>query len=321
MPKIVFIIPYFGKFNNYFQLFLNSCKYNPNIDWLIFTDDKENYQYPKNVKVRYITFNDLKIIIQKKFDFSVILERPYKLCDLKPMYGYIFEEDIKEYDFWGHCDTDMIFGDIKHFFSKYDLSKYDKLFFLGHCTLYKNTVENNKIFMRKLGNKLRYKEVLQSPKNHSFDEEFKESINNIYLSLGKSLLLEELEANIYTKSSNFNCTRYNLEKDYYYIDKKKNSFFIFERGKIFQYYLENKKLKKEEFLYIHMQSRKMEIKIPLNKEYYKIIPNAFEEMEYEEVNIENILKIKKKNFNLHYFKLRTKNLIVKIKQKFGIISR
>ena len=36
MEKVVFIIPYFGKFNNYFQLFLNSCAYNKKFEWLIF---------------------------------------------------------------------------------------------------------------------------------------------------------------------------------------------------------------------------------------------------------------------------------------------
>ena len=35
--KAIFIIPYFGHFNNYFQLFLNSCAYNRDFDWLIFT--------------------------------------------------------------------------------------------------------------------------------------------------------------------------------------------------------------------------------------------------------------------------------------------
>ena len=33
MEKVVFIIPYFGKFNNYFQLFLNSCAYNKKFEW------------------------------------------------------------------------------------------------------------------------------------------------------------------------------------------------------------------------------------------------------------------------------------------------
>ena len=48
--KICFIIPYFGNFKNYFQLFLNSCRLNSDINWLIITDNKDEYDYPKNVK-------------------------------------------------------------------------------------------------------------------------------------------------------------------------------------------------------------------------------------------------------------------------------
>lgn len=99
MKKGVFIVPYFGKFNNYFQLFLNSCKFNKNYDWLFFTDDKTVYDYPDNVTVKYTSFEEIRSFIQSKFDFKISLNYPYKFCDLKPMYGYIFSEYIKEYDF------------------------------------------------------------------------------------------------------------------------------------------------------------------------------------------------------------------------------
>ena len=37
MKKCIFIIPYFGKFNEYFTLFLKSCKNNKEFNWLILT--------------------------------------------------------------------------------------------------------------------------------------------------------------------------------------------------------------------------------------------------------------------------------------------
>lgn len=48
--KVCFVVPYFGKFPSYFDLFLKSCKYNEDFNWIIFTDDKEDYDYPNNVK-------------------------------------------------------------------------------------------------------------------------------------------------------------------------------------------------------------------------------------------------------------------------------
>ena len=60
MKSICYIVPYFGKLPSGFQLWLMSCKMNPTIDWLIFTDDKTEYDYPENVKVNYCTFDDIR---------------------------------------------------------------------------------------------------------------------------------------------------------------------------------------------------------------------------------------------------------------------
>jgi hypothetical protein len=41
MSKIALIIAYMGNFPWYFPYFLHSCRYNPDIDFLIFTDNKQ----------------------------------------------------------------------------------------------------------------------------------------------------------------------------------------------------------------------------------------------------------------------------------------
>lgn len=89
MYSIAYVVPYFGKFPKGFQFWLMSCGCNPSIDWLIFTDDRTDYDYPDNVKVTYWTFDQMKARVQSVFDFPVSLERPYKLCDYKPAYGEI----------------------------------------------------------------------------------------------------------------------------------------------------------------------------------------------------------------------------------------
>lgn len=91
MKKCCFIIPYFGKLPNYFQLFLKSCEYNPDFNWILFTDDYYKFNYPQNVKVVYTSFEKLRKRVAEKFDFPISLEKPYKLCDYKPAYGYLFE--------------------------------------------------------------------------------------------------------------------------------------------------------------------------------------------------------------------------------------
>ena len=90
MKRACFIIPYFGKLPNYFQLFLNSCAPNKKFDWLIITNDNREFSYPKNVKKIFMEWNDFKRFAQKKFKEKLALEYPKKLCDFKPTYGYLF---------------------------------------------------------------------------------------------------------------------------------------------------------------------------------------------------------------------------------------
>ena len=100
MKTIAYIIPYFGKLPEMFDLWLKSCALNPTIDWLLFTNDKTEHQYPNNVKVTYMTFTELVSKIQSKFPFKILVPSPYRLCDYKVAYGHIFEEELnknKEY--------------------------------------------------------------------------------------------------------------------------------------------------------------------------------------------------------------------------------
>lgn len=311
MKKGAFVIPYFGYFNNYFQLFLNSCKYNPDYDWIIFTDDKTKYDYPDNVIVHYITFDEIKKYIQNKFDFPIALNYPYKFCDLKPMYGYIFSDYLKKYPFWGHCDVDLIFGNIDEFITDKIRAKYDRIGVLGHFTLYRNEERVNKAFMLPLDGKLRYKEILTTNHNFSFDEEYNASINNILVQYGFKLYRTVHEAGLYTKTSNFRLNH--LRKDWGYdIEPKSKNIFVWNNGRLTRYVLDKNSIEINDYLYIHFQSRPMKLNTK-NQDYFKVIPNSFDDLESKEITVDNFPKWK--HFNLHYFKLRSHNLAMKIKKR------
>lgn len=115
--KIAIIIAYFGKLPEYIQLFLDSCKLNYGFEWLIFSDDDTTYNYPSNVHLIKMNFGECKKLIQSKFDFEITLSKPQKLCDYKCAYGVIFEDYIQDYDWWGHCDLDQIFGNLFQIYS------------------------------------------------------------------------------------------------------------------------------------------------------------------------------------------------------------
>lgn len=312
--KICFVIPYFGSFKEYFQLFLNSCQKNPNVNWLIITDNEENYNYPINVKRIKMSFDELRKKIQDKFDFDIPLEKPYKLCDFRASYGYIFEDELKEFDFWGYCDTDVIFGNIRKFITEDVLNSYDKVGYLGHFTLIRNTYKLNRAFMLPINGIPVYRQILASNENFSFDEEFKNSINNIFLENNYRIFTDTNEAGLYTKTSNFKLTKMNLKNYKYRVEKLQKAFFVYENGSLVRYIKHQDKLERLEYLYIHFQSRPMKVNISLDSKRYKIIPNSFDRLEVYPITVDNFNSIQRKHFNMHYFKLRSHNLVDKIQK-------
>lgn len=320
MKKLCFIIPYFGPFSNYFPLFLKTCYSNKNFDWLIFTDDNTNYKYPANVHKIHMTFEECKKLVQSKFECNVKLENPYKLCDLKPMYGYIFEEFIKEYKHWGHCDTDVLMGDLNSILTGEFLDKYDKLFCLGHMTIYRNTTENNRVFMSKYNNRYVYKDILENPAICWFDEEWNNdyNINRIFISQNKSVFNKDLSLNISMSHNYFHRTKYvgieNITALYgYEIEKKKEAIYIWDNGQLYRLYIENGILKREFFLYMHLQKRVMKLNLSiLQMDKFKIVPDEFLPLEVESVTINNFLKIKRKGYCWHTQRILKNRIINKV---------
>lgn len=262
--KTIIILPYFGKFGNYFQLFLNSCKMNKDFDWLIITDDLTKYVYPDNAKVIYMSFKKFRMLVQAKFNFTISLDQPYKLCDYKPAYGYILEDLIHAYDYWGHCDCDLIFGDLSPVIS-IEKSGYDKIFAAGHFTLYKNSFDNNRIFMLPYHNKYVYKEAFTSNSIYVFDENVecdmnleRNNIHQIFKFYKKSIYDHDLSFNVSTYFDKLKRCYYNSKTENFENDDKLFTRVFWNNGKIYSVSLDRKlKFINEEFIYIHLQQRSM----------------------------------------------------------------
>lgn len=319
MKKCCFIVAYFGKMPNYFNLFLKTCSKNINYNWLIVTDDTNKYKYPNNVIPIYMKFEELKKYIQKKFDFKISLDKPYKLCDYKPAYGYIFEEYIKDYKYWGHCDIDTLMGDLDKFLAPILDKKYDKIFCLGHMVIYKNNKTNNQMFMSKIDNKYWYKEVYTNSKNLIFDEPYNnvKNINEIYERFKKNIFQKDLSLNFKVLPTHFVTTTYDSYSKKF-IDKYEKALYTWENGKIYKYYIKNKELQKEEYMYMHLQERKMKYSNSiLNTNIFKVIPNSFLPLEFKEVSKQNFKKIKKNQICFHYIQYKIKWQKKKIERILG----
>ena len=274
--KATLIVPYFGTLPNYFQLFLDSCVVNEGYQWLIITDDDRAFRCPENVQVLRMTFAECKEYVQKKFDFPIALDAPFKLCDFRCAYGYIFQEFLQESDWWGHCDLDQIFGNLNHFITPEMLENFDKIFCLGHLTLYRNTGDNNLMFTQKLNGKERYREVFTTPVGCGFDEWMPGSINEIYQQGNKRVHWENLGADINPYKTAFAVTYYDLQDKVYKNRRNRNSVFYWDNGDLYQMFKENGQMKKVEYPYIHLQKRAMKDKRKASGERnFYIVPNSF----------------------------------------------
>ena len=143
MKTIAFVIPWSGKLPDYFQVWLQSCASNPSVDFLLFTSEPMPGPMPENVKHFPLDFEQLRGMFQANFDFPICMDTPYKFCDFKPSYGEVFAKYLSGYDFWGHCDVDLIWGDIRRFVTEDVLAQYNRIYTRGHCTIYRNIPEVN----------------------------------------------------------------------------------------------------------------------------------------------------------------------------------
>ena len=254
MYKIAYVVPYFGKFPKGFEFWLLSCSCNPTIDWLIFTDDHTEYNYPKNVKVTYWTFEQMKSRAQSIYDFDIYLERPYKLCDFKPAYGEIFSKELQGYDFWGHCDIDLVWGDIRKFYTEEILDTYEKVGFNGHSNLYRNTPEVCSRYRTKIEGKMYYKDVYSVDKGYAFDEP---GMDDIYEGLAIPVYKGIDFANLLKYDYGFFLDWKAPSEDY----KNKQQIFTWKNGCLTRYYLYKNNIYTEEYMYLHYWCRPTSFKI------------------------------------------------------------
>lgn len=268
MKKCVLILPYFGKFNNYFPLFLKSCGYNPSYDFLIFTDNTDFYNYPQNVHVVPMTLNEFRANASQKLGFEPCIPTAYKLCDFKPAYGFLFEDYIQDYEYWGHCDCDLVFGNLEKVLSPVLDKDYDKIFAAGHLTIYKNTFDNNRRFMKSLEGREIYREAFTTSRIYVFDENVRCSMNPDRLNV--HTLFRDSDAKIYEKDLSFNVspkkakitrTAYNpqtqkFEEDHRYANLAR--YYLCADGLlVVSWNKDHAVVNTHQYLYMHLQSRRM----------------------------------------------------------------
>lgn len=172
--KVAIVIPYFGRWPEWMDLYLYSCSRQKQMDFLFFTDcgiPKKTYQNTKFKEIRYCDYCKL---VSERLNIKFSSDNPvYKLCGCKPFYGLIHKDDLAEYDFWGFGDIDLIYGNLDILVNEEMLCRYDFISthserVSGHLFIMRNTKKNNELCL-KIPNWGGY---LEDSQFHALDENF-----------------------------------------------------------------------------------------------------------------------------------------------------
>lgn len=298
--KVKIIVCYYGKFPDYMSLWLASCGNNKEFDFLIVTDTDIDDK-PSNVSVLLEPLERLRRRFEHALKRKVILESPYKLCDYRPIYGLAFADKLEDYDFWGHCDLDMLWGNLSHFLNDSILDCYDIIGKRGAFILYRNNCIMNELY-RKRGGIFSYKEVFSSNENYGFDE-----------MTGMNLIAEFNKVSRYCGIKIGDALR-GVSRITVRGTQRCREFFCMVDGSIFRVYEEknSKNVNVEEYTYLHFSEKNPAVDIQqesYNNFYIK--SKSFAERKRERFSIE---ELNYENEFRSVFAERKENIIYKLKK-------
>jgi hypothetical protein len=262
-PSIRLVALHFGALPAYFPLTLRSMAGNPDVSWLLLTDQPVP-DPPPNVAVRVCAFEDVADRIRDHFDFPVSLERPYKICDFRPAFGEIFAAELDGYAFWGYCDLDLIFGRIRDHLPPAAFEA-DKVLFHGNFQLYRNSLEAAGWYRHEVG-KVSYRDAFTRPEAMHFDEWA--GIYYVVADLGVRSWQQDV---IFDLSFRRYRTRAETPPGR---DPRR---YAWEDGEVCEYRVERGAVRRRTALLIHLQKRTMRPSQPgvLDTDRYWIGPHGF----------------------------------------------
>lgn len=170
-PWLIMLIPYFGRWPEWIDLFVESCKWNPNVRWRLYTDCGEPENKADNIDYVHLSFDDYKALVRERLGIAFDPPDPYKLCDLKPCLAHIHERDVAGFRFFGYGDIDVVYGNIGNFYTGDLLARFNVLSthperLAGHFAVLRNAPAFRRAFER-IRN---YRTLLEQPHYVGMDE-------------------------------------------------------------------------------------------------------------------------------------------------------
>jgi hypothetical protein len=141
------------------------------VDFIFFTDCFLNFEYPGNIQFIPITLREFNVLATQKTGIEINIEKPYKICDLRPAFGVILQEYLTKYDYWIYSDIDVIYGNIRAFLTEEILSEYEVIsarneYMVGSFSAFRNNEKINTLFLQSAD----LKKVFSDQNAYFFDE-------------------------------------------------------------------------------------------------------------------------------------------------------
>lgn len=243
--KIAVIVTWFGELPQYFPAWLISAEYNKDVDFLIFSDHVVS-SGSENIHVQYITLEDSIRQFENKLHRKISIKTSYKFCDCRAFFGIVYEDFLKGYDFWGYCDVDLMFGNIRRFLTDAVLEQYDRFYQYGHLSIFRNTGNMNWLFQLP-GARYREKEIFEGTAKTTFEE---------HLGLNRICRINSIKWYVNVDFADF-AIRFpdRLEMKHGRKNYQKQ-VFVWEGGEAYQVFEDNGRIKKRPVIYMHWQKRK-----------------------------------------------------------------
>lgn len=243
--KAIIISAYVGPLPLWFPLWARSAGCNPEVDFLIVSDQPVPEGLPANVAFRHATLAQLQHHWSEHCRIEVALESPYKLNDFKPLF-WTLAPDIARYDYWGFCDLDLLFGDLTPIVDGL-CGRYDMILSEGHLRFLRTGPVSQQAW-QEIATPRTWRDILTDPVTFGMDEH--RGINRVFASGVRSWFADPgMIADIHPHFRQF--------RRLAHLPNDRVQAFYWEDGRVYREFFRSGAYGREELLYIHFQKRRM----------------------------------------------------------------
>ena len=258
--KIAIIVTWFGNLPPYFSAWLKSAEENKDVDFLVFCDH-DIASKSVNIKSFKMTMEETLQLFEKKLGRSINIKNSYKFCDCRAFFGITYADYLKEYDFWGYCDIDLVFGNIREFLTDEVLAAHDRFYQYGHLCIFRNNYRINHLYDLP-GGIYSLNEIFSGAAKTTPEEHF--GLNRICIKNNIRWYTRVDFADFAIKYPQRLEVKHGLMN-------YSEQIFVWHQGRAIRFYRENGEVKQEEFVYMHWQKRKPTIDDGIEEDSYVVL--------------------------------------------------